>query len=163
MALPRPADDFKEFLRLLNSTEDDREALLGEMAIVCQDFGNSFGSHRRHGYAVHKALALIFALLVQAQASQKGIMRLRMNRHAPVPEDRPNRPDSRFPQVRSALGQAVRKLCQNLLGRDQANLSHRPPRADYLRAVPIERMQHGTPIQSVRKDQPRFFFVAPWR
>lgn len=47
------------------STEDDVKALLHEMVVVCQDFQNRLASHGRHGYAVHKAVSLVIALLIQ--------------------------------------------------------------------------------------------------
>src|SRR5450759_1890786 len=47
------------------SAEDDLKAFLYEMVVVGQDLHNPLASHGRHGYAVHKAVALVIALLVQ--------------------------------------------------------------------------------------------------
>jgi hypothetical protein len=52
----------------LTSSENDFEAFLCEMVIVRQDFRNPMATHRRHGYAVHKTIALVIALLLQTQA-----------------------------------------------------------------------------------------------
>jgi len=131
------------------------------MVVVRQDFQNPVASHSRHGYAVHKAVTLVTALLVQTQPRQRGFTRLRMNRHATVFQDRSDRLGCHFPQVRAALSQAVKRFSQHLVGRDEADISKRLPRTDDLRAVLIEWMQYCTPIERVRKDQPHFFFGAP--
>ena len=81
-----------------------------EAAVVGQDFRNPLPAHCRHGYAVHKTIALVIALLIQTQARQKGLARLRMNGNAPVLEDLPHGMGGYLPQMRAALGQAVQKF-----------------------------------------------------
>jgi len=112
------------------STEDDSEAFLYEMVVVGQDFQNPVAPHRRHGYAIHKAVALVIALFIQTQARQKLLTRLRMNRHAPVVQNPTDRPSGRLPQVRAALSQAVQQFGQHLVGGNQADFSKRLPSAD---------------------------------
>jgi hypothetical protein len=45
--------------------EHDSEAFLYEMVVVGQDFHDPLATHRRHGYAIHKAVAFVIALLIQ--------------------------------------------------------------------------------------------------
>src|ERR1035438_766802 len=78
------------------------------MVVVSKDFQNPLASRGRHGYAVHKAVALVIALLAEMQARQKGFARLRMDRHALVVHDPTDRPSDRLPQMRAALSQATR-------------------------------------------------------
>src|SRR5207248_171147 len=85
------------------SSQDDSKAFLYEMAVVGQDLRNPLATHRRHGYAVHKTVTLVIALLVHAQARQKGSARLRMNRHTPVVKDSTDRPSGSLPQMCAAL------------------------------------------------------------
>ena len=92
------------------STENDSKALLSEMVVVGQDFQNPLATHRRHGYAVHKAVALVIALLIQTQARQEGFTRLRMNRHAPAVQNPTDRPSGRLPQMRATLSLAVQQF-----------------------------------------------------
>jgi hypothetical protein len=125
----------------MHLTEDDLKAFLYELVVVGQDFRNPMASHGRHGYAVHKAVGFVIALLVQTQASQKRFTRLPMNRHPAVVQDPSNRPSGSLPQVRAALSQAVQKFGQHLVGRDEADVSERLTRADYLGAVLIEWMK----------------------
>jgi hypothetical protein len=80
------------------------------MAIVRQNFQNPLASHSRHRYAVHKAVALVTALLVQTQPRWKRLTRLRMNRRAPVLQDRSDRLGGRLTQARTALSQAVKEF-----------------------------------------------------
>lgn len=104
----------------LRSSEDDLKAFLYEMVVVGQDFQYPLASHGRHGDAVHKAVALVIALLMQTQGRQKGFARLRMNRHPPVVHDSAEHPSDRFPQMPAALSQAVKKFGEHLVGRNQA-------------------------------------------
>jgi len=94
---------------------------------------------------------------------QERLTRLRINRHATVFQDHARCPSGRFPQVRTALGHAVQKLGQHLVGRNQPGFSKRLPGADCLRAVLIVWMKCRTPVQRVLEDQPHLFFGAPWR
>src|ERR1700690_1845992 len=89
------------------SIEHGIKALLYEMPVVRQDLENRVASHSYHGYAVHKAVALVTTLLVKTQTRQKGITGLRMNRYTPVLQDRSDRLGCRLPQVRAAVGPAV--------------------------------------------------------
>jgi hypothetical protein len=83
---------------------------LYEMVVVGQGFQNSLATHRRHGYAVHKTVALVSALLIQTQTRQKGLTRLWMNRHAPVIQDPTNSSSSRIPQVAATVRQTVQEF-----------------------------------------------------
>ena len=67
-----------------------------------------------------------------------------------------------LPQVRTRLCQAVQKLGQDLVRRNQVRLSQRLSGANRLAAVLIVRMKYA-PVQRVCEEQPHFFFGAPWR
>ena len=99
------------------------------------------------------------AFLVDACA----VTRLRMNRHAPVVQDLTDRTSGGLAQMLAALSQAVQKLGQDLVGRDQPHFSKRLPSADYLPAVLIVRVKRRAPVERISEDQPHFFFGAPWR
>ena len=145
------------------SSEEDPKTFLFEMVVVGQDIRNPVATHRRHGDAVHKTIALVIALLIQTQACQKGFPRLRMNRHPRIVQDYTDRASSRLPQMRAALSQAVQKFGQHLVRRDQANFSKRLTSTDHLRAVLIVWVKRRAPVECVREDQLHFFFGAPWR
>src|SRR2546427_3576035 len=40
-------------------SEDDPKTFLFEMVVIGQDIRNPLATHRRHGYAVHKTIALV--------------------------------------------------------------------------------------------------------
>ena len=86
-----------------------------------------------------------------------------MDRYASVIQDLADCLSAGLPQARTPLCQAVQKLGQDLVRRNQVRLSQRLSGANRLAAVLIVRMKYRAPVQRVCEDQPHFFFGAPWR
>lgn len=88
--------------------EEADESFLREVPVMRQDFENLFLPHDVHGYAVHKAVLLVGAPLVQGQSGEKRFVRLGNDFDARIVEDLLHQPAGQSSRVVPVTETAVR-------------------------------------------------------
>ena len=128
------------------------KAFLREVVIVREHFGNVPFAHRRHGYAIRKAVALVGATFVQSEASQQRFPRLWNDNDARMAHGLFKDVGNDSAHSFSGRREIVEELTENLIGRYQHRFCIGLAKVRCRLMPQISRIRQGNPIEVVRKD-----------